>query len=268
MKKVVYLILVACIILGTQAIYVNSVHAKVTYSEKKNKQKKRYGESIKFNSEKMKSEWLLVAPKYYNMSVMVDSKNKEFKKLAISAIKSWNHGKVINNKTNGNGGKKADLVIARHPNTYYRGDKTILAVQSVRYYRSIYIGNKAFYFPQVRIDTFKGYESKSKTKKLETLAHEMGHAYGFEHANHKSNKKSIMKGVGLVNRAKPNNDEKKVVEYLKKISCNRYNDYRNKFPQKLFRGNYKYSQLNSRGIPFKSSDGMLIEETKVLCIKK
>lgn len=35
MKKVVYLILVACIILGTQAIYVNSVHAKVTYSEKR-----------------------------------------------------------------------------------------------------------------------------------------------------------------------------------------------------------------------------------------
>lgn len=32
MKKVVYLILVACIILGTQVIYVNSVNAKVTYS--------------------------------------------------------------------------------------------------------------------------------------------------------------------------------------------------------------------------------------------
>lgn len=125
MKKAWYILLLSFVAFAGMSNLNPQTQAKVTYSEKKNKQKKRYGEAIKLNNETIPTYSLLAAPKYYNMSVFVDSKNGSFKSIAVAAVKSWNAKSVLQNTTNGNGGKKADLIIIRHTNTYSRSGTCI-----------------------------------------------------------------------------------------------------------------------------------------------
>lgn len=245
-----------------------SVQAKVNYSEKKNKNKKRYGESIKLNGEKLKVYDMLVAPKYYNMSVWVDSKNKSFKSMAVNAVKSWNAKSVIQNKTNGNGGKKADLVITRHTNTYSRSGKNIVSTAHRRYFKYYEVGGLGFYFPQLRIDTYKSFEKLTTRQKKETLAHEMGHVYGYNHVSVQKNKRDIMIASGFVNKTVPDQDDKKVVKFLKKISYNRYKDYPKVFPKQNFRGTFSFSQALNGSVSYFKNNSDISEETITLCKKK
>lgn len=269
MKKIIFLSLIFFLMTPSfNNITGKNVHAKVVYSEKKNKSKKRYGENIKLNGEKIKVYNLLVAPQYYNMSVYVDSKNKNFKSMAVNAVKSWNAQSVIQNKTNGNGGKKADLVITRHTNTYSRSGKTVVATAHRRYFKYYEVGGLGFYFPQLRIDTYKSFEKLSTRQKKETLAHEVGHVYGYNHVSVKHNKRDIMIASGFVNKTVPDQDDKKVVKFLKKISYNRYNDYRKVFPKQNFRGTFSFSQALNGSVSYFKNNNDISEETITLCQKK
>lgn len=95
----------------------------------------------------------------------------------------------------------------------------------------------------------------------------MGHVYGFSHVKSKNNKKDVMIPKGFVNKITPDQDDKKVVKHLKKISYNRYNDYQKEFPKKIFRGTFSFSQVINRDtVYFKNSDN-ISEETEIICAK-